>query len=144
MPLSAGEIAWNENHIADFRAHGGAITQGPLMGANVLLLTTTGARSGEPRVLPLGYTRDGDRWVVVGSNSGHPRDPAWLANIRADPHVIVEVGTETFPAIASIATGAERQRLWEAHIAAIPAFAEYETMVAREIQVVTLERVVGG
>jgi deazaflavin-dependent oxidoreductase (nitroreductase family) len=140
MPLSAGETAWNENHIADFREHGGTITQGPLAGANLLLLTTTGARSGEPRVSPLGFTRDGERWVVVGSNSGHPRDPAWLANIRVEPHVTVEVGGETFAAIATITSGAERQRLWDAHKAAIPAFAQYETMVARELQVVTLER----
>jgi deazaflavin-dependent oxidoreductase (nitroreductase family) len=140
MPLSDGETAWNQNHIADFRAHSGAITQGPLAGANVLLMTTIGAKSGEPRISPLGYTRDGDRWVVVGSNSGHPRDPAWLANIRADPHVTVEVGPETFPALATITTGPERQRLWAAHKAAIPAFAQYETMVTRELQVVTLER----
>src|SRR6185295_11333037 len=64
-------------HVADFRAHGGRITQGPLEGANVLLLTSTGVKSGEPRLTPLGYTRDGDRWVVVGSNSGHAHDPAW-------------------------------------------------------------------
>jgi deazaflavin-dependent oxidoreductase (nitroreductase family) len=140
MPLSAGETAWNQNHIADFREHGGAITQGPLAGANVLLLTTTGARTGESRLSPLGYTRDGDRWVVVGSNSGAANDPAWLANIRKDPHVAIEVGTETFPGIATITTGAERQRLWEAHKTAIPAFARYETMVERELQVVALER----
>jgi deazaflavin-dependent oxidoreductase (nitroreductase family) len=140
MPLSAGETVWNKNHIEDFRAHGGTITQGPLAGANVLLLTTTGAKSGEPRVSPLGFTRDGDRWVVVGSNSGKANDPAWLANIRANPRVTVEVGTETFPATATITTGAERERLWDAHKAAIPAFAAYETMVERVIQVVALER----
>ena len=60
----------------------------------------------------LGYTRDGDRYVVVGSNSGLPQQPAWLANIRANPVVTVEVGVETFPARATITTGAERQRLW--------------------------------
>jgi deazaflavin-dependent oxidoreductase (nitroreductase family) len=141
MPLSAGETVWNQNHIADFRAHGGAITQGPLAGANVLLLTTIGAKSGEPRISPLGYTRDGDRWVVVGSNSGSANDPAWLANIRANPLVTVEVGTESFAAEATITTGDERQRLWDAHTTAIPAFAQYETMTQRQIQVVALERV---
>ena len=109
-----------------------------------MILTTTGAKSGEPRVSPLGFTRDGDRWVVVGSNSGHPRAPAWLANVRADPRVTVEVGTETFPAIATITTGAERERLWNAHKASIPAFAAYETMVERVLQVVTLERATGA
>lgn len=144
MPLSAGETAWNENHIADFRAHGGAITQGPLKGSNVLLLTTIGAKSGEPRISPLGYTRDGDRWVVVGSNSGFAHDPAWLANIRKDPLVTVEVGTEHVRARATITSGAERDRLWAAHVAAIPAFARYEEMTERTIQVVTLERLSGG
>jgi deazaflavin-dependent oxidoreductase (nitroreductase family) len=141
MPLTPGEAIWNQNHIADFRAHGGAITQGPLAGANVLLLTTTGATSGEPRISPLGYTRDGDRWVVVGSNSGQPHDPAWLANIRADALVMIEVGTATFPARATITTGSERQRLWDAHKRAIPAFAQYEQMSGRVLQVVALERV---
>jgi deazaflavin-dependent oxidoreductase (nitroreductase family) len=140
MPLSAGETVWNKNHIEDFRAHGGTITQGPLAGANVLLLTTTGVKSGEARISPLGFTRDGDRWVVVGSNSGHPHDPAWLSNIRANPRVTVEAGTESFPAVATITTGAERERLWAAHTAAIPAFAAYENMTTRVLQVVTLER----
>lgn len=143
MPLSAGEAVWNQNHIDDFRAHGGAITQGPLAGANVLLLTTTGAKSGEPRISPLGFTRDGERWIVVGSNSGQPRHPAWLGNVRANPSVTVEVGTETFPALATITTGAERLRLWDAFKAAIPAFAKYEEMAGREIPVITLERVAG-
>jgi deazaflavin-dependent oxidoreductase (nitroreductase family) len=140
MPLSAGETAWNENHIADFREHGGTITQGPLAGANVLLLHTTGAKTGKDRISPLGYTRDGDRWVVVGSNSGAHHDPAWLANVRKEPRVTVEVGSETFPAVARITTGEERDRLWNAHVAAIPAFGRYEAMAGRTIPVVTLER----
>lgn len=140
MPLSHGETIWNKNHIADFRAHGGTITDGPLAGANVLLLTSVGSKSGEPRVSPLGYTRDGDRWVVVSSNSGQAHDPAWLVNVRANPRVTVEVGTETFPATATVTIGAERQRLWDVHKAAIPAFAAYETMTDRVLQVVTLAR----
>ena len=140
VPLSPGETAWNRNNIADFRAHGGTITQGPLAGAKVLLLTTTGSKSGEPRVSPLGYTRDGERWVVVSSNSGQAHDPAWLANVRADPRVTVEVGSQTFPATATVTIGAERQRLWDVHKAAIPAFAAYETMTDRVLHVVTLER----
>ncbi len=141
MPIPPSEVDWNETHLADFRAHGGQITQGPLKGANVLLMTSTGARSGEPRVTPLGFTRDGDRWVVVGSNSGYAHDPAWVANLRADPQVIVEVGTEAFPALARITSGEERERLWTAHKTALPVFARYETMTDRELPVVTLERV---
>jgi deazaflavin-dependent oxidoreductase (nitroreductase family) len=141
MPIPPSEVVWNETHLADFRAHGGQITQGPLEGANVLLMTSTGARSGERRVTPLGFMRDGDRWVVVGSNSGYAHDPAWVANLRADPHVMVEVGTEAFPALARITSGKERERLWTAHKAALPVFARYETMTDRELPVVTLERV---
>ena len=140
MPLSPGESVWNQNHIADFRAHGGTITQGPLAGANVLLLTTMGAKTGEPRISPLGFTRDGGRFVVVSSNSGQAHDPAWLANVRANPQVTVEVGSESFPAMATITTGPERQRLWDAHKVAIPVFSKYETMTGRELQVVALER----
>ena len=140
MPLQPSEVQWNADHIADFRAHGGQVTQGPLKGSNLLLMTSIGARSGEPRITPLGYSRDGERWVVVGSNSGSDRDPAWLANIRLDPNVTVEVGMEQFPARAVIATGDERDRLWASHVAAIPAFGRYEQMTDRTIPVVTLER----
>ena len=136
---TADETSWNDQIIADFHEHAGQITQGRLAGANLLLMTSIGASSGEPRIAPLGYTRDADRYVVVGSNSGLPRQPAWLANIRANPVVSVEVGVETFQGRATITTGAERQRLWAAHVAAIPHFATYEQMVERELQVVTLE-----
>ena len=78
--------------------------------------------------------------MVVGSNSGLPHHPAWLANIRANPVVGVEVGIETFEARATITAGAERQRLWEAHVAALPHFANYQKMTEREIQVVVIER----
>ena len=138
---TSDETSWNDQIVADFHEHAGQITQGRLAGANLLLMTSIGARSGEPRTTPLGYTRDGDRYVVVGSNSGLPQQPAWLANIRANPVVTVEVGVETFPARATITTGAERQRLWTSHIAAIPHFATYEKMVDRELQVVAIERV---
>lgn len=89
---------------------------------------------------PLGYTRDGDRYVVVGSNGGRPNQPAWLANIRAHPVVSIEVGIETFKAWATITDGAERQRLWAAHVAELPHFANYEKMTERELQVVAIER----
>ena len=144
MPSTSDEAAWNDRIIADFHEHAGQITLGRLAGANLLLMTSIGATSGEPRIAPLGYTRDGDRYVVVGSNSGLPQQPGWLANIRANPMVSVEVGVETFQARATITMGAERQRLWAAHVAAIPHFATYEKMVERELQVVTIERVAGG
>jgi deazaflavin-dependent oxidoreductase (nitroreductase family) len=140
MPIQPNEVAWNDGIVADFHEHAGQITRGRLAGANLLLMTSIGSKSGEPRISPLGYTRDGDRYVVVGSNSGLAHQPAWLANIRANPVVSVEVGIETFRARASITDGAERQRLWAAHVAKIPYFAVYEQMTERELQVVTIER----
>ena len=141
MPVEQSEIDWNTTTIDDFRAHGGRITQGPLAGSNLLLLTTTGAKSGETRTSPIGYTRDGDRYVIVGSNSGNPTNSAWWYNLKANPVATVEVGEETFQVRATTAEGAERRRLLDAHIAAIPIFARYESMTAREIPVVALERI---
>lgn len=140
MRRTPDEAAWNDRIMADFHEHAGQITQGQLAGANLVLMTSIGVKSGEPRTTPLGYTRDGDRYVVVGSNSGLPHQPAWLANIRANPVVSVEVGIETFEARATITAGGERQRLWAAHVAAIPHFATYEKMTERELQVVIIER----
>ena len=141
MSRTYTDAAWNEQIEADFHAHAGEITQGRLAGANLLLMTSIGAVSGEPRTAPLGYTRDGDRYVIVGSNSGRPEQPGWLANIRANPVVSVEVGVETFRARATITTRTERERLWASHVAALPHFANYEHMTERELQVVTLERI---
>jgi len=136
--------AWNEAMIADFRAHAGQITTGPMAGATLILLTTTGAKSGEPRVTPVAFTRDEERYVIVGSNRGLPTDPAWLANLRAHPEVTVEVGPERFEARAVVTSGAERRRLFDAHAATMPNFAEYERTTEREIPVVTLERIRQG
>lgn len=141
MPIDPGEVAWNESTIADFREHGGQITAGPLAGSRLLLLTTTGASSGQSHIAPLGYTMDGDRFVVVGSNSGRPLNPDWLGNVTADPKVTVEVGVSSFQALATVTQGQERRRLLEAHIAAIPIFARYEEMAGRELPVVTFSRI---
>ena len=140
MPIDAREQAWNQQIIENFRANAGKVTIPPFIGANLLLLTSTGAKSGEARISPLGFTRDGDRYVVVGSNSGYPAHSAWVSNVRAQPIVTVEAGGETFPARASVISGPERQRLWDQHVAAIPVFGEYQRKVERQIPVVTLER----
>jgi deazaflavin-dependent oxidoreductase (nitroreductase family) len=144
MPIDPGEEAWNQQIIDNFREHAGKVTLPPFVGANLLLLKTTGAKSGEERIAPLGFTRDGDSYVVVGSNSGYPTHSAWVRNVNANPIVTVDIGPETFPARAAVTTGAERKRLWAHHIAEIPAFADYERMVDREIPVVTLERLPAG
>ena len=91
MPLQAGDQPLNDRVIADFRANGGAVTFPPYVGARLLLLTSTGARSGEPHVAPLGYTRDGEGYVVVGSNSGRDVNADWVSNVRANPDVGIEL-----------------------------------------------------
>ena len=132
---------WNETIIADFRAHGGRITLGRLAGASMLLMTTTGAKTGEPRIAPVGYHREGDSYIVVGSNAGRDEQPAWLANVRKNPLVTVEVGTEKFQARARITEGAERSRLLDDRIAAVPQFGDYQKMTDRELPVLVLDRV---
>jgi len=132
---------WNATILADFRAHEGRITEGRLKGATLLLLTTTGAKTGEPRTAFLGYHLDGGRYIVVGSNQGRDEHPFWLENVRKNPDVTVELGTETFQARATITEGAERRRLLDDRIAAVPQFGVYEGMTKRELPVVALERI---
>ena len=132
--------AFNRRLIAEFRANGGKVG-GMFAGAPLLLLTTTGAKSGEPRVAPLAYTTDNDRLVVIASKGGAPTNPDWFHNLRANPDVTVEVGTETFAARATIPDGAERQRLFDQMAAQIPNFAEYQRNTTRKIPVVLLERI---
>jgi deazaflavin-dependent oxidoreductase (nitroreductase family) len=126
--------------IADFRAHGGQVTGGPFAGRPVLLLTTKGARSGQPRLAPLVYSRDGDHFVIVASKGGAPTHPAWYHNLLANPVVTVEVGGETFEALARVTEGAERDRLFAERAATSPNFAEYQKKTTRVIPVVVLER----
>src|SRR5215213_3269572 len=126
---------FNRQLMEEFRANGGKVS-GMFAGAPLLLLTTTGARSGQPRVVPLVYTTDNGRVVVIASKGGSPTHPDWFHNLRADPEVTVELGTETFRARATIATGAERQRLFDQ----MPNFAEYQRNTARQLPVIVLER----
>ncbi len=124
--------------IADMRANGGAVTSGPLEGQPLAVMTTIGAKSGEPRRAILTYTRDGGAYVVAGSNGGSPTEPSWLVNVQADPMVSVEVGGQTFQATASIAAADDRDRLWDAHVAVLPQFAEYPEQSGRVIPMIRL------
>jgi deazaflavin-dependent oxidoreductase (nitroreductase family) len=130
---------FNTRIIDEFRSSGGKVES--FGAADLLLLTTIGARSGEPRTSPLAYWRQDDDLVVFGSYAGRPEHPQWFHNLRANPAVTVEVGTETFAARARVAEGDERTRIWDAQKAAVPQFAEYETMTDRQIPVIVLERV---
>lgn len=97
-----------------------------------------GAKSGERRRAILTYSRDGDDYVVAGTDNGAPRDPAWLANVRADPDVTIEIGRRSFEALASVAEGEERVRLWDQHVARLPWFADYPAQAGRRIPMVRL------
>lgn len=127
--------------IEDFRAHGGHVTSGPFVGRQLLLLTTTGAVTGEPRTNPLAWSKDGNRIVIVASKGGAPTNPAWFGNLVAHPVVTVELEGETFPARATVVNREdERRRLYDQHAALHGTFRDYEQRTSRVIPVVTLER----
>jgi deazaflavin-dependent oxidoreductase (nitroreductase family) len=138
MPESIHDL--NTSIIEEFRANGGAVG-GMFEGRPMLLLHTTGAKSGAARTTPLMYRSNGsDSWVIFASAGGAPKNPAWFANLQADPDVSIEVGTDTIAVRARVAEGAEREALWSAQQAEIPTFADYEARANREIPVVVLDR----
>jgi len=109
-------------------------------GTVVLLLTTTGRRSGEKRTMPLIYQPDGDRYVIVASKGGWGDHPGWYYNLSEDPNVEVQVKGDRFNAVASTAEGEERERLWKLMAATWPAYDEYQKKTDRQIPVVVLTR----
>ena len=135
--------AWETALIADLRAHGGTPSQGPLAGQPLLLLYTTGAKTGERRRSILTYSRDGDDYIVAGTKSGAKEDPKWVANIEKNPTVEIEAANETFQATGEVyRDGPERDRLWDQHVARFPNFGEYPAQIggARIIPVIRLRR----
>jgi deazaflavin-dependent oxidoreductase (nitroreductase family) len=131
---------FNEKIIDEFRANGGKVG-GAFEGSPLLLLQTTGAKTGRSRVKPLVYRRDGDRLVVFGTKGGSPTHPEWYYNVRANPRVTVEVGSDRFEADARVAPPDERDRLWRLQTQDVPVFADYQKRTDRTIPVVILERV---
>lgn len=131
---------FNQQIIAEFRANAGKVG-GMFEGAPMLLLTTKGAKSGQPRVAPLVYTTDNGRIVIIASKGGAPTNPDWFHNLRANPEVDVEIGSDSFKAQAAVTEGAERRRLFDQQAALMPGFKEYEEKTTREIPVVVLERI---
>ena len=131
---------FNQQIIADFRANDGVVGP-PFEGAPLLLLHTTGARSGQDRIAPLVYLAEGDRIFIFGSKGGAPTHPDWYHNLVANPPVSVELGAETFAADASIVTGAERDRIYAEQKSIFDNFREYEESAGdRVIPVVELTR----
>lgn len=131
---------FNQGVIKEFHENGGVVG-GQMKGMPVMLLTTTGAKTGRTLTRPLVYTRDGDKVVIVASFAGGPHNPPWYHNLRANPVATVEIGTEKYQARATETQGAERERLFERHAAAMPIFTDYKKKTTRRIPVLVLERI---
>jgi deazaflavin-dependent oxidoreductase (nitroreductase family) len=129
---------WNAKIIAEVRANEGKVG-GPFTGAPVLLLHTTGAKTGQERVNPMMYRRVGDNYAVFASKAGAPTNPDWYHNLVANPAVRAEIGTQTLDLTARVADSAEREPIWAAQKADYPGFADYEKKTSRQIPVVILE-----
>jgi deazaflavin-dependent oxidoreductase (nitroreductase family) len=132
------ESSFEDNLVADMRAHGGEVTTGPLKGHPILIMTSNGAKTGLPRRALLTWSRDGDDYVVAGTAGGSTKDPAWVHNVVHEPLVSIESGTRTFKARASVADPADRARLWDQHVAALPHFAGYPAQTGRVIPMIRL------
>jgi deazaflavin-dependent oxidoreductase (nitroreductase family) len=129
---------WGAIHVGVYRLTRGRVG-GRMMGNDVLLLTTTGAKTGLRRTSPVLYGGDGDRLVVIASKAGAPEDPAWYRNLRKDPSVEVEIGGDKHSYRARLATDEERPRLWAMMAKSYPSFDAYQKKTTRVIPVVILE-----
>jgi deazaflavin-dependent oxidoreductase (nitroreductase family) len=129
---------WNTKVIDEFRANGGNVAN---FGDHLLLLHTTGAKTGRAHVTPVMYRKVGGGYAVFASFAGQPVNPAWYHNLVANPEVQAEIGTQTLRLRARVTGDAERESIWTAHKAEYPGFQEYETKTTRQIPVVILEPV---
>ena len=138
---SLAEMAktFNKNIIGEFRANGGKVS-GQFADSDLLLLTTTGAKSGQQRVSPLAYFRVGGKLIIIGSFAGSPINPAWVHNLRANPQAHIEVGTDAFDVTARELPATEREELFGEITAASPGFAEYQSKTSRVIPLFELRR----
>jgi deazaflavin-dependent oxidoreductase (nitroreductase family) len=134
------DALFGAEHVRVYRETGGERGYNWRRGSKILLLTTTGRTSGEPRTTPLIHRVDGDRWVIVASKGGAPDHPAWFKNLQASPQATIEVQADTVPVVASVAEGDERARLWAEMNEVWPDYDAYQAKTDREIPVVVLER----
>ena len=135
--MSTSPTDFNAQIIEEFHANNGRVG-GVFEGATLLLLHHTGAKSGQSRINPLVYMRDGDRYVIFASKAGAPTNPDWYHNFKAHPEVEIELGTDTIAATASEVTGEERDRLFNAQAERSPQFAGYQKNAGRVIPVIVL------
>ena len=139
FPDTATINAFNQNIAEEFRANGGKVG-GQFENGNLLLLTTTGAKSGQSRLSPLAYFRVEDKLVIIGSFAGAPKDPAWVHNLRANPQAHIEVGTDAYDVTARELPSAERDQLFDKLTALAPGFADYQAKTTRVIPLFELQR----
>ena len=130
---------FNQAIIDEFRANGGVVG-GPFEGATLLLLHTTGAKSGQPRVSPLAYLTVDGKMIIIGSNAGAPKDPAWVHNLRAHPRAHIEVGTDAYDVAVRELPAGERDATYPKVTEMAPAFAEYQAKTTRVIPLFELTR----
>jgi deazaflavin-dependent oxidoreductase (nitroreductase family) len=138
--MSEAENLFGEEHIRRYRETDGEVGHIWRRGSKVLLLTTKGRVTGEPRTTPLIYENTGDAYVIVASKGGAQQHPGWYRNLAKDPHVELQVKDEVFRARARTATGEERERLWQLATQQWPDYDAYQEKTDREIPVVVLER----
>jgi deazaflavin-dependent oxidoreductase (nitroreductase family) len=138
--MSEAETLFGEEHVRRYRETGGEVGHVWREGSTILLLTTTGRKTGEKRTIPLIYAKDGDRYVIVASKGGAPDHPGWHQNIEKNADVELQVKNEVFRARARTAAGDERARLWRKANEVWPHYDEYAQKTKREIPVVVLER----
>jgi deazaflavin-dependent oxidoreductase (nitroreductase family) len=131
---------FNKQVVEEFRTNGGKVG-GYFEGAPLLLLTTKGAKSNQPRVAPVMYLADGDRLLIFASKGGAPTNPDWYHNLLAHSEASIEVGNESYNVTSSIVTGEERDRLYAKQAKLYPGFADYEAKTTRKIPVVALKRI---
>jgi deazaflavin-dependent oxidoreductase (nitroreductase family) len=138
--MSEAENLFGDEHVQRYRETDGEVGHIWRAGSKILLLTTTGRTSGEPRTAPLIYENADDAYVVVASKGGAPEHPGWYRNLAKNPEVEVQVLGDVFPARARTATGDERERLWKLAALQWPPYDDYQQKTDREIPVVVLER----
>jgi deazaflavin-dependent oxidoreductase (nitroreductase family) len=130
---------FNTNVIEEFRTNGGKVG-GPFEGFDLLLLTTTGAKSGQPRLHPLAYQNIDGKLLIIGSFRGADVDPAWVHNLRANSAAHIEIGTDSYDVVTRELPRDERDDAWEKIVAAAPGFGEYQEKTSRVIPLFELTR----
>jgi deazaflavin-dependent oxidoreductase (nitroreductase family) len=135
--MSTSPQDFNARIIEEFHANDGRVG-GMFEDSTLLLLHHVGAKTGQDRINPLAYNRDGDRYVIFASKAGAPTNPDWYHNLKAHPDVSIEVGTDTIDVVAAEATGEERERLFSAQVERSPGFGDYQAKTDRVIPVIVL------